>query len=124
MVDIVPADAALRVEARIRPDDIHTVRAGMTARVKLLAYAARSAPPVHAEVATVSADKLRDQRTGEVYFIAELDMTAKDLKELEAFVRVVPGMPAIAMIDTGERTILSYLTSPITDGLTRSLVER
>lgn len=124
LADIVPADAALRIEARIKPDEVHSVRAGMSARVKLLAYAARSSPPIHAEVATVSADKLQDQRTGEVYFTAELVMAAKDLSELQTVLRIVPGMPAMAMIDTGERTILSYLTSPITDGLRHSLVER
>lgn len=124
IADVVPVDAALRIEARIRPDDVHSVKAGMAARVKLLAYAARNAPPVHAEVVTISADRLQDQRSGEPYFTAELSLTPKDLADLQTFVRVVPGMPAMAMIDTGERTILSYLTSPITDGLRQSLVER
>lgn len=124
LADVVPIDAALRIEARIRPDDVHSVRAGMAARVKLLAYAARNAPPVHAEVVTISADRLQDQRSGEPYFTAELSLTPKDLADLQTFVRVVPGMPAMAMIDTGERSILSYLTSPITDGLRQSLVER
>lgn len=124
LADIVPLDSKLRIEARIRPDEVNNVKAGMSARINLMAYAARSAPPVQAEVITVSADRLQDQRTGEVYFTAELSMNPKDLADIEKLVRVVPGLPATVMIDTGERTILSYLTSPVTDGLRQSMTER
>lgn len=123
LADIVPLDNKLRIEARIRPDEVNNVKAGMSARIKLMAYAARSAPPLRAEVVTVSADRLQDPRTGEVYFTAELNMDPKGLADLEKLVQVMPGMPATVMIDTGDRTILSYLTSPVTDGLRQSLVE-
>jgi len=119
----VPADAPLIVTARIRPQDIDVVKAGMEARVRLSAFNARRTPPVNATVITVSADQLVDEKTGESYFRADLKIPPQELAKLPKGDKLSPGMPAEAMIVTGNRSILSYIVSPFTDTIRDALRE-
>ena len=124
ILDVVPVDAPLTVEVRIRPDQIEEVAPGMQAKVQLTAYKARLVPRLPAEVVNVSADRVVDQKTGEPFFHIELKIRPDDLETLGPGVRLTPGMPAVAMIATGERTILSYLTSPLRESFGRALTEQ
>lgn len=123
LMSVVPADAPLIVTARIRPQDIDSVHAGMTARVRLSAFNARTAPPVNAEVVTISADQLVDEKTGVGYFRADLRIPPPELAKLPKGSKLTPGMPAEAMIVTGRRSILSYIVSPLTDTIRDALRE-
>lgn len=123
LMSVVPADAPLIVTARIRPQDIDSVHDGMQARVRLSAFNARTAPPVDAEVLTVSADQLVDEKTGVGYFRADLRIPPAELAKLPKGSKLTPGMPAEAMIVTGRRSILSYIVSPITDTIRDALRE-
>ncbi len=123
LMSVVPADAPLIVTARIRPQDIDSVHAGMTARVRLSAFNARTAPPVDAEVITVSADQLIDEKTGVGYFRTDLRIPPAELAKLPKGSKLTPGMPAEAMIVTGRRSILSYIVSPLTDTIRDALRE-
>ena len=123
LMSVVPADAPLIVTARIRPQDIDSVHDGMTARVRLSAFNARTAPPVNAEVLTVSADQLVDEKTGVGYFRADLKIPPAELAKLPKGSKLTPGMPAEAMIVTGRRSILSYIVSPLTDTIRDALRE-
>jgi HlyD family type I secretion membrane fusion protein len=123
LMSVVPADAPLIVTARIRPQDIDSVHEGMTARVRLSAFNARTAPPVNAEVLTVSADQLVDEKTGVAYFRVDLKIPPAELAKLPKGSKLTPGMPAEAMIVTGRRSILSYVVSPLTDTIRDALRE-
>ncbi len=123
LLSVVPADAPLIVTARIRPQDIDVVKAGMEARVRLSAFNARRTPPVNATVITVSADQLVDEKTGESYFRADLKIPPQELAKLPKGDKLSPGMPAEAMIVTGNRSILSYIVSPFTDTIRDALRE-
>ena len=123
LMDVVPADAALIVTARIPPKDIDSVHVGQEARVTISAFNSRKVAPLDATVVTVSADRLLDANTGEAYFQADLRIAPEALKELPAGQELSPGMPAQAMIVTGERSILSYLVNPLTDTIGEAMRE-
>jgi HlyD family type I secretion membrane fusion protein len=114
ILDLVPRDDRLVIEARVRPTDIDVVYAGLPARVIFNAFKMRTTPQLEGEVAVVSADALTDERTGVPYYTARIVVDAKELGKLGNR-QLQPGMPAETMIVTGERTMLEYLLQPIND---------
>lgn len=114
IMDIVPLDDKLIVEARVSPLDIDVVRVELPARVRLTAFKSRQAPPLEGKVVFVSADQFSDERTGQSYFMARIEIAAKELAGMQQ-IKLYPGMPADTLIVTGERSMLAYLTEPITD---------
>jgi HlyD family secretion protein/epimerase transport system membrane fusion protein len=123
ILEIVPREARLIIDARVNPRDIDRVRLGMEARVLLTAYKQRSLPLIHGILRSVSADRLVEDRTGEPYFLAKVEVKPEDLAGLEN-VRLVPGMPAEVMILNDEQTLVDYLLSPILQSLNRGFRER
>ncbi|MDP3175330.1 MAG: HlyD family type I secretion periplasmic adaptor subunit [Phenylobacterium sp.] len=124
LMDVVPADTPLVVTAMVRPQDVENVRPGMSARVQLQGVSRRWVSPLPAKVVTVSADRLVNDKTGEGYFRADLRIDPKDIAKLAEGVKMTPGMPADTMIVTGERTVLGFLLSPITDTLSHAFREQ
>jgi len=122
IMEIVPAGTELLVEARVRPQDIDEVRVGQAARLNFSALDARVTPPVPGEVVHVSADRLEDPRTGEIYYLVRLRISPEPIPGFDP-AKVGPGQPVEAFITTGERTLIDYLTEPITQTLRRSLRE-
>lgn len=120
ILDIVPAGDALILEARVAPIDIDEVHPGLPAEVHLLAYKSRNLPRINGTVRDVSADRLTDPETNQPYYTARI---AVDATALPQDVILTAGMPADAMIVTGERTFLRYLLQPLTDTLRRGLRE-
>src|SRR6185436_13013494 len=110
------------VDSRIRPTDIDMVRPEMEARVMLTAFPMRHLPQIHGRLASVSPDRLTDERTGEPYFLAKVKVDPAELQKLHQ-VKLSPGMPAEVMLMTGEHTLLDYLLAPIRDSLNRGLRE-
>jgi HlyD family secretion protein len=122
IMDLVPQKEMLIVEARIRPDDIDDVHPGLPAQVRLTAFKQRITPAVEGTVALVSADRLTDQRTGEPYFKAQVELDPASLSSLPK-TGLYPGMPADVIIITGKRTALEYMISPFTDALQHAFRE-
>ncbi|WP_374385132.1 HlyD family type I secretion periplasmic adaptor subunit [Dongia sp.] len=122
ILDIVPQDEQLVVEAKVKTDDIDSVHAGLKAEVKLLAYKQRRVPAIDGEVLTVSADRLVEERSGVAYYIARVKL---DLSSLPPGMNVTPypGMPAEVLIATGPRRAIDYFTSPLTDTWHRAFRE-
>lgn len=114
IMDIVPAQDKRVIEAKVSPQDIDVVHVGLPARVRLSAYKTRQTPDLAGELIHVSADRSVNERTGEVYYKARVAIDQASLDKLKN-VELYPGMPADVMIVTGERTLFSYLISPITD---------
>jgi HlyD family type I secretion membrane fusion protein len=122
LLDIVPVEAKLIVDARVKPIDIDTVHPGMKARVLLTAYRQRNLLQIYGSLRSISADRLIDDRSGEAYFLAKVEVDRAELARLKD-VRLLPGMPAEVMILTGERTLLDYLLREFTESVTKSFRE-
>ena len=117
LMDIVPAGTPLTVSAMVKPEDVDQVRQGMPARVRLTGLNQRFNDDLEATVAVVSADRITNEQTGVAYYRVDLRIPPAELKKLKRGVELTPGMPASAMIVTGQRTVMGYLVSPITDTL-------
>ncbi|WP_448192684.1 HlyD family type I secretion periplasmic adaptor subunit [Azospirillum sp. sgz301742] len=122
LMEIVPGLDALVVDTKVNPMDIDSVHTGLKARVRLTAYQQRTTPTVLAEVIDVSADRLTDQ-AGNSHYTARLRLNQAELDALP-WVHLSPGMPVEAMIITGERSVLDYLLTPITNGFAHALREQ
>ena len=122
LLDIVASGERLLVEARVDPSDIDVVEPGLAAQVRLTAFSQRNSKPVNGVVLTVSADRLTDQRTGEDYFLARVELV-DNLAEVLAGDSLYPGMQAEVIIVTGARTPFDYLIRPITQSLNRAMRE-
>lgn len=121
VLDIVPADGALIVEARVRPEEVHDVIEGAAAEVRLTGMLGRRRPSLRGEVMMVSADRLEDSRTGTSYYAAQIRID--DASVDEAGVALQAGMPADVLITTKERSVLDYLLSPLSDQIARGFRE-
>jgi HlyD family type I secretion membrane fusion protein len=121
LMEIVPDEKRLIVEARIRPEDINHVHAGSAAEVRLTAYQQRDTPLVEGTVTYVSADRLSEPQTGVAYYLVHIDVPPDKLAE--GRLRLQAGMPAEVFIRTDERTALDYLAAPVTSYLRRAMRE-
>jgi HlyD family type I secretion membrane fusion protein len=124
ILDIVPADDRLLVEAQLSPLDIDVVRPGLLAEIRLSAYKQRRMPILDGRLIQVSADRLVNEKDGSAYYKALIEVDTRELAALEEPVELYPGMPADVMIKVGERTFFDYLTSPIHDSFTRAFHEQ
>ncbi len=122
VLDIVPADSSLIIEARIQPSDIDDVYAGMSAQVELTAYKRRIVPTVDGVLTWVSADRFNDQQSGDAYYLAYVEVDRESLPKA-GDIRLYPGMPAQVMIATGARTAFDYLISPLISGFDHAFRE-
>ncbi len=123
IMEIVPDTDELQVEARLQPGDIDQVRRGDKAFVRFTAFNQRTTPEVIGLVSYVAADVSHDQQTNAPYFTVRITLPEEERRRLSGL-QLVPGMPAEIFMQTGSRTMLSYLFKPITDQLHRTFVER
>ena len=122
LMEIVPEDKTLIIEARIKPEDINHVRQGSEAEVRLTAYAQRTTPLVAGTVNYVSADRMVDTQSGAPYYVVHVDVAARALEEA-GNLRMQAGMPAEVYIRTDSRTAFDYLVAPVTAYLRRGMRE-
>lgn len=122
VMDIVPQNDKLVVEAKVKTDDIDSVHEGLKAEVKLLAYKQRRVPSIDGKVISVSADRLVEERSGVAYYTARIQLDLSTMPP-ELNVKPYPGMPAEVLIATGPRRAIDYFISPITDSWHRAFRE-
>jgi HlyD family type I secretion membrane fusion protein len=122
LLDIVPTQEKLVVEARIRPQDIDHVREHSTAEVRLTAFDARTTPLLPGTVVFVSPDRITSQESGESWFVATVEVDAAALKDHPSL-RLQAGMPAELFVKTPQRTLLQYLAKPLNAFATRAMRE-
>lgn len=120
---VVPQTDDLQVEAKVNPQDIDQLREGQTALLRFSAFNQRTTPEIYGKVTRVSADTSSDQRTGQTYYTVRVAMPADEVAKLGE-VKIVPGMPVETFIQTGDRTMISYLTKPLRDQLMRMFREK
>ena len=123
IMEIVPDLDDLQIEARLQPNDIDQVRMGQGAFVRFTAFNQRVTPQVSGTVSYVSPDTSRDPQTNATYFTVRVSLSDHERRRL-AGLQLLPGMPAEVFMQTGNRTMMSYLLKPITDQMRRAFVEQ
>lgn len=122
LLDVVPEDERLVIEARIAPHLIDKVRMGLLVDIRFSAFAHSPQLVVQGEVASVSGDLIVEPQTNAAYYLARINVTAKGVQTLGAR-QMQPGMPAEVILKTGERSLLTYLLHPLTKRLAASMKE-
>jgi HlyD family type I secretion membrane fusion protein len=128
LMDIVPRGADLVVEARLSPQDVDDVFVGKEARIRLSGLHERSIPILEGRIIRVSADSFVDERSGQAYFTAEIEIPREQLEVVRGvrgddFV-LHPGMPVEVLIPLRKRTALQYVLEPLFSGLWGSFREQ
>jgi HlyD family secretion protein len=135
IMQIVPRADELVVEAKVAPTDIDQVSVGAKANVRIMAGNQRIAPDVAGLVTRVSADLTREQQnaqqtgqqagsqSGQAYYTVRVSLPPDQVARLKD-IRLVPGMPAEAFIQTHERTPLQYFLKPLEEQIMRTFRER
>jgi HlyD family secretion protein len=121
---VVPAADDLMVEVKVDPKDIDQIQFGQRVLLRFSAFSMRTTPEIDGAISRIAADTTTEQRTGQSYYLVRIGMTDGEIKRLGANVRLTPGMPVEAFIQTGERTMISYLVKPLHDQLMRSMREK
>jgi len=120
---IVPQADNLSVEAKVNPQDIDQLRIGQKTLLRLSAFNQRTTPELNGVVSRISPDATTDQRTGQSYYTIRVSMPPEEVARLGE-VRMIPGMPVEAFVQTGDRTMISYLAKPLHDQLMRAFREK
>jgi HlyD family secretion protein len=122
ILDIVPESERLVIDAQLDPVNIDEVHPGLTAQLRLTAFKQRITPVLPGRVTQVSADALSDERTGRRYYTARIEIDPEELERFGA-AKLYPGMPVDVMIETGRRTALEYLLTPVSESFDRAFRE-
>ena len=120
---IVPANDSLVVEVRIAPHEIDRVSVGQPVLLRFTAFNQRTTPQLNGEVSHVSADVAVDQKSGVSFYVARIAVPEAEFARL-GDLKLIAGMPVEAFIQTGQRTVMSYLVKPLSDQLMRAWRER
>jgi len=121
LLEIVPDNEDLIVQAHVSPEDISRMSPGMQAEVRFPSFRSSLLPIIMGRVESVSRDRLVDETKRDQYFLAQV--VVHDVPpELEG--KLVAGMPAELVFPTGERTVLNYLIRPLEDRLHGAMRER
>ena len=123
IMNIVPQDEEMIIEAKIKPQDIDNVAIGMKSKIQLTAYKGKKVPKINGKVINVSADIVTNEQTRESYFLARINISKKDLDKLKEKIELYPGMPAQVFIITGSRSLISYMFTPISDSTYKAFRE-
>ena len=128
IMEILPLQEELIIEARVRPQDIDNVKHGQHAMVRLTAMNQRVTPMVSGDVIYLSADSLADERKSQQMGPTDIYIVRVKLNRAEALAipgfSPTPGMPAEVFIKTSERTFFQYVVKPIHDSMMRAFRER
>ena len=123
IMEIVPMDDTLLIEARILPQDVGFLRPGLPATVGITAYDPAIYGTLDATIEYISADTLTNQ-SGKSFYRVYLRTTTNSFEKDGKAMPIIPGMTALADILTGKRTVLCYLLKPIHRGMEGALHER
>ena len=125
LIEIVPLEDTLLIEAKVLPADIAFLKPGLPASVKLTAYDYSIFGGLDAELVQISADSIKDEKDPNIsYFKIRLRTLGTRLSKSTKEVAIIPGMTASADIITGKKTILDYILKPILKAQQNALTER
>ncbi len=118
IMEIVPDGEPMVVEVRISPADIDRVRTGQGARIRFTAFNMATTPEIDGRVIYVATDRIENSETKEAYFLSRIEINDEQLQQERLDLR--SGMPAEVFIETGDRSLISYLTKPLRDQFVRA----
>jgi protease secretion system membrane fusion protein len=122
LMDIVPKDASLLLEAHVAPHLIDRVHSDLPVDVRFSSFAHSPQLVVGGKVVSISGDLLTEPQTNVSYYLARVQVTPEGLKKLGTR-QLQPGMPVEVIFKTGERSMLTYLLHPLTKRLAASMTE-
>jgi HlyD family secretion protein len=122
VMQVVPVNDSLVVETKIQPADIDQLHLRQKAILRFSAFNQRTTPEIVGEVQTIAANLSTNAQTGEAWYTARIRISAAELRKLGKLA-LQAGMPVEAFIQTGDRTVLSYLIKPLTDQIARAMRE-
>ncbi|MFK7945784.1 MAG: HlyD family type I secretion periplasmic adaptor subunit, partial [Paracoccaceae bacterium] len=122
ILQIVPSDQGIEFETRVDPISIDQVFVGQEAKVMMSALNQRTTPELQGSVKWMSPTSVMDEATGLTFFRVQVLISGEELARL-GDVELVPGMPVDAFLQTAERSVMSYLTRPLNDHLSRAFLE-
>lgn len=120
---VVPRADDLVVEAKVSPQDIDQLAVGATTVVRIMAGNQRTTPDVYGVLTRISADLTKEQQNNQSYYVVRVTLDPEQVRKLSDL-KLVPGMPVEAFIQTQERTPLQYLLKPLLDQVSRTFRER
>ena len=119
---VMPDGDELSIEVKVSPQDIDQLQTGLDTILRLSAFNQRTTPELKGKVSRIAADLVVDQRTGQQHYPVRITFAEGERERLES-TRLMPGMPVEGFIQTGYRTVFSYLTKPLSDNITRAFRE-
>lgn len=123
IMDVVPADEPLQVDAMIPVQAIDKMAPGLPVDITFPAFNHAQTPSIPGRVLTISADRLIDETNKQPYYLAQVEVTSAGMDKLgNSMIR--PGMPATVTIKTGERNLMSYLMKPMFDRIDGAFKEQ
>src|SRR5580692_8079127 len=120
---IVPEADELTVEVKLPPQSIDQLVLGQAAVLRFSAFNQRTTPEINGVVKRISGDIVLDQKSGATYYLVHIATSTDEIARLDGL-KLLPGMPVDAFIQTGNRTVLSYLTKPLRDQVVKAFRER
>lgn len=127
LMEIVPDNRNLVIQAQVNPGDADDVYQGQVAQVRFLSVQDRTLPLLSGTVRTISADRLKDEKSGLSYFVAEIEVPQKELDRVRGVLgrgQLRPGLPVDVVLTSRKRTALDYLLEPLTVHFWSSLREQ
>lgn len=122
ILTIIPVSEGLEFELQVPPESIDTIYVGQAARIRFPSFDQRSTPELTGEISVISPDIVTDRTTGQAFYRVEVRISLDELRRLGAS-ELIPGMPVEAFLQTGARSILSFLTKPLVDQITHTFRE-
>lgn len=122
ILTIIPVSKGLEFELQVPPESIDSVYAGQVTRIRFPSFDQRSTPELTGTISTISPDSVTDRATGQAFYRVSVRISQDELLRLGTS-ELIPGMPVEAFLQTGARSILSFLTKPLVDQITHTFRE-
>ena len=125
IMEIVPQNEKLLVEAKVMPVDIDRIKIGQSAEIRFSVFKTSRLPHIYGKVLTLSADSLVTEDAQKTsYYLARLEVEQAGLDALAKLnLELLPGMPVELLINTGKRTFFQYMIGPLNNVVAHSLIE-
>lgn len=122
LLTVIPVADGVNFEVEVTPDAIDTIHLGQKARVRFPAFDQRTTPELNGVISLISPDSVRDPATGRTFYRVSVSLPEGELERLEGL-ELIPGMPIETFLQTGDRSVLSFLVKPFVDQVAHAFRE-